>query len=433
MRDVVLLPLLWLYAIPLGIACAALDILATPFVWAIRAARPRSEPRARGRRVSIVIPSWNGRELLAELLPSLPPAIAKVEGPVETIVVDNGSDDGTVEFLRSQHPEVRIVQLPQNRYFVGGVRAGVEAAHGDILVLLNNDMRVEPDFLCTLLARFGDPDFFAATARIEMAGDRVETGRTRIVAKKGMLRFEQVDGPTDAPAIPAAWAGGGSSAYDLAKYRALDGMEELYAPCYAEDASLSYLAWRCGWRVEFVPDSVVHHRHRATSMRVFGRSRVEQLDRRNRELMFWRTVTDWRIVAMHVLFMPWNARKEARRTGVGVQILGVLRSIPRLPRALWLRSKLRVRARRSDREVLRIANDVSAYCRSARRKPPNSRTVTVFGAASKRDPAATSTAIFVDASAHDALDRLRRALGETYADSIVSGDPEAERLLAQLR
>ena len=422
------LPVFWLFSVPVAFVAVVVDLLATPFVWF---ARPRKRPRDRapgGRTASIVIPSWNGRELLAQLLPTLRIAIEHAGGHHETIVVDNGSDDGTYEFLRDEHPWVRVVQLPENRFFVGGVRAGIAAARADVLVLLNNDMQVEPEFLRTLLARFGAPDLFAVTGRIEMTGPKVETGRTRITAKKGLLRFEQVQGPTDAPAIPAAWAGGGNSAFDLAKLRTLGGMESLYAPCYAEDASLSWLAWKAGWRIEYEPACVVHHLHRATSTRVFGRTEVEVLDRRNRELMFWRTVTDWRIVLAHVLWLPWNARKEARRTGIGVQFRAVMRSLARMPQALLLRQGARVRARRSDRMILRIANDVTAYCRSRGLTPPNPITLILHTGTAPESTGPDQRIVRLHADGQEPLEHARRVLAETYADQIVLADAEAARL-----
>lgn len=434
------LPLFWGFALPVGLAALLVDLVATPVVLLARR-RPHAPDRApAGRRASIVIPSWNGRELLAALLPTLRVAMQRAGDGHEALVVDNGSDDGTAAFLAAEHPWVKVVRLERNRFYVGGIRAGVDAARGDVLVLLNNDMRVEPEFLVALLDRFGAPDLFAVTSRIEMphaeeASAKVETGRTRIVEKKGLLRFEQVLGPDDAPAIPVAWAGGGSTAYDFAKFRELDGMEELYAPCYAEDASVSWLAWKRGWRIEYAPQSVVHHLHRATSTRVFGRSEVEVLDRRNRELMFWRTITDWRIALAHVLWLPWNVRKEARRTGLLVQAKALVRALARLPRALRLRQGARATARRPDRAILRIANDVTAYCRSLGLTGRVPQVLVLHVDRAPRltlpVPAQTST-VALDEGPLSPVERARRALAEHYADLVVLADDGARAATAAL-
>jgi GT2 family glycosyltransferase len=228
-------------------------------------------------------------------------------------------------------------------------------------VFLNNDMRVEPGWLVELLRPFGadDPpgDLFATSSRIEMAEPRTETGLTRCFVRHGDLRFVQPPGEPGPP-VPVLWAGGGSSAFDRAKYDAIGGFEALYEPCYVEDASLSWQAWRRGWRAVYVHDSVVHHAHRGTSSRVFGRQRLERLAWRNRELFFVRNVTDPLLVLAHALLMPWNVRKHARLLELSLAdgVLAWLAAIPRLPHALWLRESSRRWYRRSDRELLDAVN-----------------------------------------------------------------------------
>jgi hypothetical protein len=119
--------------------------------------------------------------------------------------------------------------------------------------------------------------------------------------------------------------------------------------------SLSYQAWKRGWRAVYAHGSVVHHAHRGTTQRVFGRERLERLDWRNRELFFVRSITDPVLVLAHALFWPWNLRKRARQLGLPLAhgVLAALAAGPRLPAALWQREASRVHYRRSDREVLR--------------------------------------------------------------------------------
>src|SRR5215831_6832352 len=123
------------------------------------------EPLAQDRHadtgaISVVIPNWNGRDLLANYLPSVIEAVRTLPRG-EIIVVDNGSADGSVEFLRQTFPELRVLALAENLGFGGGSNAGFRAAQHDIVVLLNNDMRVAPDFLRPLLDTFMDEKVFA--------------------------------------------------------------------------------------------------------------------------------------------------------------------------------------------------------------------------------------------------------------------------------
>jgi GT2 family glycosyltransferase len=99
--------------------------------------------------VSVVIPNWNGAELLPAALDSL---AAQTHQPLETIVVDNGSSDRSVELIRARWPSVKVIELPVNRGFGGGVNAGIEIARGEWVALVNNDVELAPDWLAEVLA-----------------------------------------------------------------------------------------------------------------------------------------------------------------------------------------------------------------------------------------------------------------------------------------
>jgi GT2 family glycosyltransferase len=350
-----LVPLVWAAILATALLLVLLDLVCLPFVWWLRRSSRDEAPKSRS--ASIVVLNWNGLHFLRELMPSLHTAVQRCPGDHEVIVVDNGSDDGSKEWLASTQPWAQLVALPENRHFIRGNAAGALRATRDILVFLNNDMKVEPDFLVELLRPFGPPDLFAVTARIEMAGHRTETGLTRCFVKHGELRFVQpvaVAGPLR----PVLWPGGGSSAYDRRKHDAIGGFEALYEPCYVEDVSLGYQAWKRGWRSVYAHDSVVHHAHRGTSSRVFSRAALERLNWRNRELFFVRSITDPGLVLLHALWWPWNLRKHAHLLGLSMAhgVLAALAVVPRLPQAIWQRQRSRPAYRRSDRAVLRLAN-----------------------------------------------------------------------------
>lgn len=352
-----LLPAVWLGALLVALLLLLVDLLATPFVWLSR--RPPVDHAPPTRNASIVVLNWNGLHFLRELMPSLRTAVANCPGDHEVIVVDNGSDDGSADWLEREHAWAQTIRLPRNVYFIRGNAAGAARASRDLLVFLNNDMRVEPDWLVRLLQPFaaGAGDLFATTSRIEMQGQRTETGLTRCFLRHGEIRFVQPPGEPG-PLVPALWAGGGCSAFDRRKHDAIGGFEDLYFPMYVEDVSLSWQAWRRGWRIDYVHDSVVHHAHRGSSTKKFGRERLERLNWRNRELFFVRNVTDPLLVATHALCFGWNLRKHARLLGLPVAhgVLAALATLPRLPRAIAMRTEARRHHRRSDRELLRAVS-----------------------------------------------------------------------------
>jgi len=180
---------------PLVMAISALALALTDLLWRICGADSRQSadppgPPLRMDAASVVIPNWNGRDLLERYLPALEAALDGNPAN-EILVVDNGSTDGSVEFLRSRFPRVKTLALDRNLGFGGGSNAGFRAAANDIVVLLNNDMRVEPDFLAPLVAGFTDEKVFAVSCQIFFSDpDRVreETGLTQGWWEDGTLR-----------------------------------------------------------------------------------------------------------------------------------------------------------------------------------------------------------------------------------------------------
>ena len=129
------LPLVWLGAIAVAMVVLAIDLLTTPFVWLSRR-QPRDDAPPT-RNASIVVLNWNGLHFLRELMPSLRIAVANCPGSHEVIVVDNGSDDGSADWLAREHAWARTVRLPQNVYFIRGNAAGAAVATRDLLVFLS--------------------------------------------------------------------------------------------------------------------------------------------------------------------------------------------------------------------------------------------------------------------------------------------------------
>jgi GT2 family glycosyltransferase len=102
-------------------------------------------------RVSVVIPHWNGRHHLHDCLTSLRRQTLTNH---EVILVDNGSSDGSQEYIRTEFPEVRLLELGQNRGFTGACNAGYAASKGQFVCLLNNDTEADPNWLQVVVDTF---------------------------------------------------------------------------------------------------------------------------------------------------------------------------------------------------------------------------------------------------------------------------------------
>jgi GT2 family glycosyltransferase len=191
----------------------------------------------------------------------------------EIVVVDNGSNDGTAEWLHETWPQVAIEISSDPLSFAAAVNRGIRLARFSRVCLLNNDMQIEPGFFAALLDAFAKvPDLFCATAQIRFpAGVRREETGKAVMAQAAPEDFPiRCDEPV--PGEDGTWVlygSGGCSAYDAAKLRALGGVDEAYAPAYVEDLDLGYRAWLRGWPSVYVAGAVVEHRHRATTSRYY--------------------------------------------------------------------------------------------------------------------------------------------------------------------
>jgi hypothetical protein len=173
---------------------------------------PMSPPRTDS--VTVQILSWDGQHLLEEFLPS----VLAGAGRHEVVVVDNGSTDSSVQFLKTQYPGIRVVQLDRNYGFSDGNNRGMKQVATDIVVLLNNDMAVDAHFLAPLLKPFADPAVFAVASQITMADPMkasFETGKTRGRFESGLFYVwhDEVSTEDDKrESVPVFWAGAGACA-----------------------------------------------------------------------------------------------------------------------------------------------------------------------------------------------------------------------------
>ena len=218
--------------------------------------------------VTVVIPSRTGKELLQAQLPGL-----LAQPPAQIIVVDNGSTDGTAEWLACDYPQIEVVQSPAPLSFARAVNLGIACARCPHVCLLNNDMRLEPGFFAALERAFEQvPDLFSATAQIQFTPGvrREETGKT-VFAQSAPSDFPvRCDVPMPGEdGSYVLYGSGGCSLYDTAKLRALGNVDEVYDPAYVEDLDLGYRAWQRGWPSVYVAGAIVEHRHRATTTRFF--------------------------------------------------------------------------------------------------------------------------------------------------------------------
>lgn len=342
---------------PILLILSALALLIVDLIAALLSKKPLRDAQPAARAASIVIPNWNGRDLLEKYLPSVTASIADHPGS-EVLVVDNGSTDGSAAYLAEHFPQVRVLALPANLGFGGGSNAGFRAAKNDIVVLLNSDMRVERAFLARLLAGFEDEKTFAVSCQIFFSDPkklREETGLTEGWWAQGALRVRHREEPGIRELYPCFYGGGGSCAFDRKKFLELGGFDELLKPFYLEDTDLGYLAWKRGWKVFYQPASIVYHEHRGTIGKRFSAAYIQNVLRKNFLLFSWKNIHSWRKLTGHFWFtwanamLSWWFGDSPERAN----FYGIARAALQLPQAMAARIRARRLALVTDDEAFR--------------------------------------------------------------------------------
>jgi GT2 family glycosyltransferase/glycosyltransferase involved in cell wall biosynthesis len=214
--------------------------------------------------VSVIVVNWNGREHLEACFRSLLASDYPAD-KLEIVCVDNGSTDGSADFVRQTFPRVRVVALDRNRGFTGGNEAGVEASRGDVLAFFNNDMRVAPDAVTRLVAALDGGRACAAARVLSWDGRQIDFLR-------GSLNFEG-RGFQDFYGEPATgerqtsadtfFANGGAFAVSRDAYTRAGGFDPaLFA--YYDDVDLGWRLRLAGASILVEDKAVVWHRHGAT-------------------------------------------------------------------------------------------------------------------------------------------------------------------------
>jgi N-acetylglucosaminyl-diphospho-decaprenol L-rhamnosyltransferase len=261
--------------------------------------------------VCLAVLNYNGVNHLECLLPSLEAACRESPIPAYVLVLDNRSNRNDSEWIMRCHANVQCVVAPKNDYLFSynWLLGQLEA---DIVILLNNDLRVQRDFVGPLLHHFKREDVFAVSATSRDWYDTVFTcGPARLQAHHGQYHWHYETQRQEL--AHTLFASGGFAAVDRRKFVELGGFNTLFRPGYGEDLDLCFRAWRRGWRCIFEPRSLVFHRENGS----WGNRRTLNLIERNRLLFQWSSLPPaaplWEDIAMQV----WTGLRELHSGNLG--------------------------------------------------------------------------------------------------------------------
>ena len=287
--------------------------------------------------VSVVIPNWNGADHLPTCLESLR---RQIYPHVEIIVADNGSTDGSLELLARDYPEVRALPLGKNAGFTGACNAGMRAARGEFVVLLNNDTAADPAWLEEIVAAFGRHPQAGIVASKMLLFDRRDTFHTAgdfyrvdgLPGNRGVWQRDEGQYDREEYVFSAC---GGSAAYRrvmLDQIGLLD--EDFFYSC--EDLDLAWRAQLAGWRCVYAPRAVVYHKLSTTG----GGATASFYDGRNTIYLLakdypgdlWRT--HWRAILRAQLRLVRETLHAWRGAAARARLRGMLAGIAGIPRML---------------------------------------------------------------------------------------------------
>ena len=235
--------------------------------------------------ISVIIPNYNGKFLLAQIIPPLIEALNNVKLAFEIIVADDCSTDESISYLDDVFKQVIVLQNTTNSGFSKTINKGIFAARNSHLLLLNNDVKLNSDYFVHLLHYFDKPDTFGVTGRIiGWDNDAIQDG-----GKYPYFHGAKIK--TSGNYVPLHYSEGswlysmylpGSNAFvDREKILQLKGFDEIFSPYYVEDFELSLRAWRLGWKCYYEHSAVCRHRTSST-IRSYKKSKVSVIYNRNK-------------------------------------------------------------------------------------------------------------------------------------------------------
>lgn len=303
----------------------------------------------------MVIPSWDGADLLRLALTSLRRQQFR---DFEILVVDNGSRDGTAAMLAADFPEVRSLTFPENRGFAAAVNAGIRESQGEIIALMNNDIEADPGWLGALVGALDRrPEVGSVSSKMLDAADprRLDSAWDAMGLTAYNVGRGEVDGPRFSTGREAISACAGAAAYRRSLFEDVGYFDEDFFAWF-EDVELGIRGQLAGYRSWYEPTSVVFHRGSATGARHADMKWF--LVSRNMLVLFFQTMPLRRILIWGPLLLVWPLKVSIVEGGsLRITLRGWLGFWRLLPKILRKRQRIYARRRVPVSHLLGLLDD----------------------------------------------------------------------------
>jgi len=302
-----------------------------------------SHPDSEHPTISVVITNYNGKRFLSECVESV---LSQTLTPIEIFVVDNGSSDGSAEFLAKEYPVVRLIQMGENAGFSRAANAGMRESAGEFIALLNNDAVADPHWLERLLAPLRESDEIGLCAsRMLFSWDKTLINNAGIGLTDYGLPYDRGFHMPDGEAFANdRWVFGACGGAVLLRRSMLERtglFDEDFFLCY-EDADLSFRSQLMGYKCRYVADAVVYHAGGATVPHLGPTARFYSC---RHYVVIMAKNTPGQILRRRLWAMVWFCLKNTARSLVSrrdlANLRGYLSGLAALRRNLFLRRQIR--------------------------------------------------------------------------------------------
>ncbi|MFA5008036.1 MAG: glycosyltransferase [Candidatus Omnitrophota bacterium] len=257
-------------------------------------------------KINIAILNYNGKKLLEECLPSILEAAHNSRLKPKVTVLDNRSNDTSVEFLKKEFPEVNIYIAKENKVYCS-YNEFFKNVDDDVVVILNSDIKVDKNFLDPLIKNFKDPDVFFVSSRMYyFDGVTYQGDKSKAVIRLGIISADtRFKGYKTLIMDKAFTFSTGNGAFHRKKFLELGGFDELYLPGRYEDVDFCFRGWKEGFKGIYEPESITYHKGYASFKAAFSDREIQKTVFRNSLLFMWKNITDKKILfKMHLWLLP---------------------------------------------------------------------------------------------------------------------------------
>lgn len=294
-------------------------------------------------KIFVVIPNWNGADMIGACLDSLQSQSLKHQ----IVVVDNGSHDDSMTIIQSQYPSVHLIELPKNIGFAGGVNTGIRYAlkqNADAIALFNNDAIADKNWLQEMVNVMQSLPETGIVACKLMSADKKQLDSTGDYCTTWGLPYPRGRDETNTSKYDEGTvifgASGGASLYRAAMLTDIGLFDEDFF-AYYEDVDLSFRAQLAGWKVQYAPKAEAYHEHGTTSGKVKGFTTYQTF--KNFPLLFWKNVPlslfPGMFIRFNIAYISIFISSLARGRGWPAT-KGFLRMLTLLPKKLIERHKI---------------------------------------------------------------------------------------------